>query len=182
MLLLDGEVLLLQPLAVVERGQGLLRSGNEVLVRGLVLALCDLVQFFIELLELGRLGHEVLEHELRGLVGSVSLVEEELQAVVDKGQVEEQTVSGQAVSSVTDNLDTTLRIISIQTGQNLVVRKAIGPFHDSIGRGPGLDDLVVILLEFHRSVWEKHPHLRRNPDEYIPRCCSRARTRGRSFQ
>jgi hypothetical protein len=88
------------------------------------------------------------------LVGSISLVEEELQAVVDKGQVEEQAVSGQAVSAVTNDLDATLRIISIQTGQNLVVRKAVGSFHDSIGRGPGLDDLVVILLELRRSAWE----------------------------
>lgn len=129
----------------MQRRQGLLRSSNEVLVRRLVVALCDLVQLLVELLKLGRLSHEVLQHELRGLVGGVPLVEEELQAVVHEGEVKEQAVSGQAVSSVADDLDTTLRVISIQASQNLVVRKAVGAFHDSVGRGPGLDDLVVIL-------------------------------------
>lgn len=137
----------------MERGQGLLRGSNEVLVRRIVLALCDLVEFLVELLKLGRLGHEVLEHELRGLVGRVSLVEEELQAVVDEGQVEEQAVSGQTISAVTDDLDTSFRIISIQASQNLVVRKAVGAFHDSVRRSPGLDDLVVILAKEGGSVW-----------------------------
>jgi hypothetical protein len=82
---------------------------------------------------------------LRRLVGLVTLVEEKLQAIVDEGQVQEETVARQTISSVADNLYTTLRIIPVQASKDLVVGETIGPLHNSIGGGPGLDDLVVIL-------------------------------------
>lgn len=142
---LDGQVLLLQPLAVVQGRQGLLRGGNEVLVRGLVITLSDLVQFLVELLKLCGLRHQILEHKLRGLVGLVAPVEEELKAVVDQSQIEEKTVSGQAITTVTDNLDTALRIVTVQASQDFVVGETTGSFHGNILGGPCSDDLIVIL-------------------------------------
>lgn len=143
--LLDGKILVLEPLAVVEGRQWLFRGSNEVLVGGLILALSNLIQLLVELLELRGLRHEILEHELRGLVGSVALVEEELQTIVDQSQVEEKTVSSQAVSTVANNLDTTLWVISIETSQHFVVGEAAWLLHFDVLGSPCLDQLVVCL-------------------------------------
>lgn len=116
----------MQPLAVVQSRQRLLGGSDEILIQGLVLTLGNLVQLLIELLQLCGLSHEFLQHELWGLVRLVAPVEQELQSIVNQSQVQEETVASQAVSSVSNNLHTTLRVIAIQTGQNLVVRKAIG--------------------------------------------------------
>lgn len=143
--LLDGQVLVLEPLAVVQGRQWLFGGSNEVLVGRLILALSNLIQLLIELLELRGLRHEILKHELRGLVGRVALVEEELQPIVDQSQVEEKTVSSQAVSTVADNLDTTLWVISIKTSQHFVVGEATWLLHFGVLGGPCLDQLVVCL-------------------------------------
>ena len=143
--LLDGQVLILEPLAIVQGGQWLLGGSNEVLISRLILALSNLIQLFVELLELRSLRHKILEHELRGLVRCVALVEEELQTIVDQSQVEEKTVAGQAVSTVANNLNTTLWVISIETSQHFVVGEAAWLLHLGALGGPCLDQLVVCL-------------------------------------
>jgi hypothetical protein len=46
------------------------------------------------------------------LVGCVSFVEEELETIVDEGKIEEEPIASEAVSSVADNLDTTLGVVA----------------------------------------------------------------------
>lgn len=151
--LLDGKVLILEPLAIVQGRQWLLGGSNEVLVGRLILALSNLIQLLVKLLELRSLRHEILEHELRGLVRCVALVEEELQTIVDQSQVEEKTVASQAVSTVANNLDTTLWVISIETSQHFVVGEAAWLLHFGALGGPCLDQLVVCLQpEIHLLV------------------------------
>lgn len=141
----------------MQRRQRLFRGGNKILVRGLVLALSDLVQFLVELLELRRLGHEIFQHELRGLVRLVALPEEKLQAIVDEGQVEEKTVSSQAVTAVPNNLDSTFWIVPVQASEDFVVRETVGSFHGRIRGCPRLDHLVVILKSLTTKVSSRGP-------------------------
>lgn len=124
--LLDREVLILEPLAVVQGRQRLLGGSNEVLVSRLVFTLGDLVKLLIELLQLSSLGHKIAKHELRGLVGGVTLVEKEFETVVDQSEVKEETVASQAVSTVANDLDTALGVVSIEASQHFVVREATG--------------------------------------------------------
>ena len=91
-----------------------------------------------------------------GLVWLVALQEKELQAIVDQGQVEEKTVSSQAISTMADNLDAALGIISVQPSQNLVVRETVGPLHDGVRGCPGFENLVVILyFQFPELAWRR---------------------------
>lgn len=100
----------------MQSADGLLGGGDEVLVcLGLVLALSDLVQLLIEVGQLRRLGHLVAEHEEGWLVGRVALVEEELEAVVDQREVEEETVAGQAITPVSNNLHAALGVVAVQS-------------------------------------------------------------------
>lgn len=151
---LDGQVCGAEPLLRVQGGDGLLGGGDEVLVcLGLVLALGDLVQLVVEVGQLGCLGHLVAEHEERRLVGGVALVEEELEAVVDEGEVEEETVACQTVAPVADNLDAALRVVAVQSCEDAVVGDAVLlelglPL---LGR-PCLDDSVVVLGGRDRDV------------------------------
>lgn len=158
--LLDGKVLVLEPLAVVQGRQRLLRGSNEVFVGGRILALGDLVEFFIELLQLGSLGHKIPKHELRGLVGGVPLVEQKFQTVVDQSKVQEKSVAGQTVATVANDLDTTFRVISIETGQDLMVRETVGAsFHLGVLGSPFPDQFVVFLDtdELHDSRMRAEP-------------------------
>ena len=143
--LLDGKILILEPLAVVQGRQRLLGSGNQVLISRLVFALGDLVEFLVELLQLSSLGHEIAKHELRGLVGSVALVEQEFETVVDQSEVEEETVSSQAVATVANNLDTALGVVSIEASQHFVVREATRSLPLNVLGSPCPDQLVVCL-------------------------------------
>ena len=64
----------------------LLRSCDQVFVRT-VLALHDLVQLLVELLQLRRLRHVLPEHEIRWLIWLVASVEEEFESVIDQGEI-----------------------------------------------------------------------------------------------
>ena len=121
---LDWELLWHDPLVCVESRDWLLRGGNEVLVVDGISVL-DLVKLLVEILELGGLGHVVLQHELWSLESSVSSGVQEFEAVVDHGLVEEHTPVSQEVSTVADNLDTALWVVTIQASEDLVVGKAI---------------------------------------------------------
>lgn len=143
---LDGKIFLLEPLALVESGEGLLGGCDQVLVRLLLTIVGDLVQLLIELLELSSLGHSLTQHEERRLVGLVALAEQKLETIVDEGQVEEKAVASQAVASVADDLDTTLRVVSVQTSQDFVVRKAVLLADLDTLRGPCADQLVLVFI------------------------------------
>ena len=148
---LDGQVLVLQPLSLVESGQRLLRGCDQVLVGLLRTVLGDLVQLLVKLLELGGLGHGVAVHEEGGHVGLVALVEEELETIVDESKVEEETVAGQAVASVSGDLDTTLGVVAVQTGENFVVGQAVLLCDVNTLRGPVANQLVVVLVVADRD-------------------------------
>ena len=148
---LDGQVLVLQPLSLMESGQRLLRGCNQVLVGLLRTVLSDLVQLLVKLLELGSLCHGVAVHEEGGHVGLVALVEEELEAVVDESEVEEETVASQAVASVAGDLDTALGVITVQTGEDFVVGKAVLLCDFNTLRGPVANQLVVVLVVADRN-------------------------------
>lgn len=107
---LQGEVLRQQPLVGVVDRDGLLRGRDEVLVG---LSVHNLVKLYlnvspyrllfwyldkrkskhthtlVKLLQLGRLGHLILEEEEWRLEGRETLVGQELDAVVDDGLVQE---------------------------------------------------------------------------------------------
>ena len=121
---LDWELLRHDPLVCMESRDWLLRGGNEILVVDGVSVL-NLVKLLVEVLKLGGLGHVVLQHELWSLESSVSSGVQELKAVVDHGLVEEDTPVSQEVSTVADNLDTALWVVTIQASEDLVVGKAV---------------------------------------------------------
>lgn len=142
----DGQVLLGQPLALVQSGDGLLRGGNQVLVILLVTIFGDLVKLLVELLELGSFGHGFPKHEEGRLVGLVAFAEEKFKTVIDKGKVEEQTIAGQTVASVTDNLDTTLGVVAVKAGEDFVVGKDILLFDSSALGSPVPDELILVFV------------------------------------
>lgn len=143
---LDGQIRVLQPLSLMEGRDGLLRGSDEILVRLGLSIIGDLVQLLVKLLELRCLGHGFPQHEEGRLVGLVAFAEQELQAVVDKSEVEEETVASQAVASVADNLDSTLRVVAVYAGEDFVMRHAVLLLNrDSLGH-PVSDESVVVLV------------------------------------
>lgn len=147
---LQGQVRLQKPLISVEGGDGLLRGGNEVLVV-LWWAVRDLVELLVKLGELGRLCHHVLQHELGCLQRSVAPQHQELQAVVDQSLVEEGAPLLEEVTTVSDNLDTTLRLVSVYPGEDLVVRQAVLLLHRHALWCPCTNDRVVRLVHRDRD-------------------------------
>ena len=143
--ILNRQVLLLKPLAVMQRRQRLLRSSNQVLIQAPILALRDLVQLLVELRQLRRLGHDVPQHEERRHIRLVALVEQEFETVVDQREVEEEAVASQTVATVANDLDTALGIIAVETSENFVMGQAIALFDLDVLRRPGLDDGIVVL-------------------------------------
>jgi hypothetical protein len=49
------------------------------------------------------------------LVGRVAFVEEEFEAVVNQGEVEEEAIARQAVAPVADNLDAALGVVASES-------------------------------------------------------------------
>jgi hypothetical protein len=64
---------------------------------------------------LGGFGHDVAQHEEGRLVGRVAFVEEEFEAVVNQGEVEEEAIARQAVAPVADNLDAALGVVASES-------------------------------------------------------------------
>jgi hypothetical protein len=109
----DGQILADEPFVGMECRDGLLGRGNQVLVV-VGLSIHHLVELLVESFELSSLGHVVLKHELRCLQGRVVALGEELKTVVDQSLVKEDTPLSQKVSTVTDDLDTSLRVVTIK--------------------------------------------------------------------
>lgn len=141
----DGQVLLHHPLVCMQGADRLLGGGDEVLVV-LLVAVDDLVQFLIELLQLGRLRHHILQHELRRLQGDVLPLSEELQAVVDERLVQEDAPALQEVAAVPDHLDAALGLVAIEAREHVVVRETVALLDRyALGR-PRADQLVVVFV------------------------------------
>lgn len=141
--ILDGQIGSVKPLVGMESGKRLLAGGDEVLgIAAIVFG--DLIQLLVELRELGRLGHVGAVHEKGRLVGRIALVEEKLEAKVYEGLVQEQSPAGQAVASMAGKLGTALGVVSLESGEDLVMAEQ--DFSRLGGLGfPGADDGVVIL-------------------------------------
>lgn len=128
------------------RRDGLLRSGNEVLLV-LGLTIHHLVQLLIELLKLSGLAHLVLDHELRCLQGGVVALRKELQAIVDEGLVEEYAPLSKEVAAVANHLDTTIRVIAVETEENFVMgENLLLLYRDALGRPCSFNHVVVLIV------------------------------------
>lgn len=129
----------------MQGADGLLRGRNQVLVV-LLVAVHNLVQLLVKLLQLGRLGHHVLQHELRRLQGYVFALGQELEAVVDEGLVQEDAPALQEVAAVSNHLDAALGLVAVEAREHVVVGETVA-FLDSHARGrPRADQLVVVLV------------------------------------
>lgn len=129
----------------MEGRDGLLRRGDEILVV-LRVSVHDLVQLLIEIVQLSCLGHVVLEHELRCLESSVSLLGEEFETVVYQRLVEEDAPLAEEISTVTNDLDTSVRVISVKSKEDLVMRQDRSLLYGNALGGPRSLNCVVVLL------------------------------------
>lgn len=128
----------------MERRDGLLRRGDEILVV-LRVSVHDLVQLLIEIIQLSSLGHVVLEHELRRLESSVSLVGKEFETVVYQRLVEEDTPLAKEISTVANDLDTSVGVISVKSEEDLVVGQDWSLLYGNALGGPRSLNCVVVL-------------------------------------
>ena len=92
----------------------LLRGCDEILVI-LAVTINHLVQLLVKLFQLGCLGHILLQHELGRLQRSVSPLGKKFETVVDEGLVEEYAPLSQEIATVTNYLDTTVRVIAVKS-------------------------------------------------------------------
>ena len=87
---LDGQLLLVNPLVAMKRGNGLFRSGNEVLfVHGLVVGLFasfsgDLIKLVVKLRQLSNLLHDVFAHEEWGVQRDEVFLDQGLDGELDE--------------------------------------------------------------------------------------------------
>ena len=85
---------------------------------------------------------------MRRLIRLVALSVQELETVIDKREVQEETVARQAVPAVTDDLHAAFGVVAVEAGEDFVVGEAVALFYrDSFG-SPFLDQGVVILDSF----------------------------------
>lgn len=128
----------------MERRNRLFRGSNQVLVI-LHVTIDNFIQLLIELFKLCGLAHVILQHELRGLERSIASLCQKLQAVIDECLVEEDTPLAKEVSTMSDNLDTTLRVIAIEPEQYLMVRENGLLLHRHTLGCPRLLNTVIVL-------------------------------------
>lgn len=76
---------------------------------------------------------------------SVSLVGEEFEAVVYQRLVEEDTPLAKEVSTVANDLDTSVGVISVKSEEDLVVRQDRSLFYGNALGGPRSLNCVVVL-------------------------------------
>lgn len=150
---LDRQILLLQPLSIMQSRQWLLAGSNHVLVgRSIISILDNLVKLLVELLQLRGLGHVLFQHEMGGLVRGVALGVEEFKSIVNESEVEEETVVGQAVTSMADDLDATDGVVAVETGENFVVGKTVPLGGLSAIGGPLANDFIVFLAQQKKKI------------------------------
>lgn len=142
--LLDGQVLRDKPLIRMESRYRLLGSCNEILVVGLI-TINNLVQLFIEVIELSGLCHVVLQHELRSLQRAISALRKEFKSIIDKCLVQEHAPLSQEVATMANDLHTTVRIVAIKTKKHLVMGENITLLDRDTFRRPSALDSILIL-------------------------------------
>lgn len=141
----NRQVLLHHPFVCMQGTDRLLGGCNQVLVV-LLVTIHDLVQFLIKLLQLRRLRHHILQHELWCLQGDIFPLGEELEAVVDEGLVQEDAPTLQEVATMPNHLDTALGLVAVEAGEHVVVGETIAFLDDhALGR-PRADQLVVVFV------------------------------------
>lgn len=141
----NRQILLHHPLVCMQGADGLLRGRNQVLVV-LLVAVHNLVQLFIKLLQLRRFGHHILQHKLRRLQRYVFPFGQELDTIVDQSLVQEHAPALQKVPAVTDDLDAALGLVAVEAREHVVVRETVAFLDgDAVGR-PGADQLVVVFV------------------------------------
>lgn len=96
---------------------------------------------------------------MRGRIRFVSLFEQKCQSIVDESEIEEEAVASQTVSTVADELDTTLWVITIQSSQNFVVGKTVALLNYNVFGCPCPLDDVVVLKRDSSVKWPNTPQL-----------------------
>lgn len=96
----------------MESRDWLLGGRNEILVI-LSVAINDFIELLVELFQLRRLRHVILQHELRCLQWRVSFRIKELQTVIDQGLIQEDSPFPQEIPSVSNNLNSSFRVVAI---------------------------------------------------------------------
>lgn len=87
-----------------------------------------------------------------GLVRGVALGVEEFKSIVNESEVEEETVVGQAVTSMADDLDATDGVVAVETGENFVVGKTVPLGGLSAIGGPLANDFIVFLAQQKKKI------------------------------
>lgn len=105
------------------------------------------VQLLVKVLELGRLGHDVFVHEEGRLNGCIVALGEEIESVLDEGEIQSDTIVCEKVSSVADDFDTAgLLVESVYPRENLVVGDDIFAFNRRLAVWiPPFEELIIVL-------------------------------------
>lgn len=82
---------------------------------------------------------------MRGLERAVSTLGEKLETVVHQGLVEKHAPLAQEISTVTNNLDTSVSIISVESEEDLVMRQNRSLLDGNALGGPCSLNCIVIL-------------------------------------
>lgn len=107
-----------------------------------------------------------------GLERAVSTLSEELKAVVHQGLVEKHAPFAQEISTVTDDFNTSVSIISIESEKDLVMRQDRPLLDGNALGGPcSLNCIVILTLMGKENVKQE-----RICREVTPRSCSQAQS------
>jgi hypothetical protein len=97
---------------------------------------------------------------MRRCVRFISFLKQKCQAIVHESEIEEEAVASETISTVADDLDTTLWVVTIQSSQNLMMRKTVALLHYNVFGCPfSLDDIVILKREKHISKMAHHSAL-----------------------
>lgn len=58
---------------------------------------------------------------MRGLVWCITLSPQIFETIIDESKVEKETVTSEAIASMSNNLDSTVRVITIDSCQDLMM-------------------------------------------------------------
>mmetsp|Transcript_9203 Transcript_9203/g.19312 ORF Transcript_9203/g.19312 Transcript_9203/m.19312 type:complete len:322 (-) Transcript_9203:44-1009(-) len=121
---------LFYPLVLVVGTEGLFRGGNKVFFLAFTVRVVrlsrDLVQLFVEVVELSDGGHDVLVHEKRGLDDVVSPCAQKGNTVIDNRLVQQDTGIRQKVRTVTGNIRSAGGFVATDSPQEFVVGQRFG--------------------------------------------------------
>ena len=138
---LQRQLLLINPLASMVAADGLLRGGDQVLL--VTLLSLHMVELLIEVLQLGNTGHHLTVHEVGGLQSGISTGSIPVHGVHDDSLAEQNSIALQEVTTVTSHTHTTLRLVSVDHPEELVV--AVHVFRHLTGSSPSPSHSIVVL-------------------------------------